>query len=79
MPSIQIECDIRVIITCEGREVIYMALQEEELLVIAADIAKAAMTCETKSASDIFHRPQEIVKFIDEVYEGLKATNDRID
>lgn len=56
-----------------------MALQEEELLVIAADIAKAAMTCETKSASDIFHRPQEIVKFIDEVYEGLKATNDRID
>ena len=50
-------------------------MDKEELFRIAADITKSAMSCETKSTSDIFNRAEDVTNFFATVYEGLKEVD----
>lgn len=49
-------------------------MDKDELFQIAADITKSAMSCESKSTSDIFNRAEDVVSFFATVYDGLKKT-----
>lgn len=52
-----------------------MAIGNDELFRMSVDITKAALQVPTKKTADITERSADVLKFFNEIYEGLQTAN----